>query len=60
MTLWLLGESARESSSVSFGPLPGGNQWTHVAACLTATAAFSDQDPVLRPREDATARASTP
>ena len=36
MTLWLLGESARESSSVSFGPLLGANQWTHVAACLTA------------------------
>ncbi|MGA2803758.1 MAG: CHAP domain-containing protein [Acidimicrobiales bacterium] len=37
MTLWLLGESARESSSVSLGPLPGKNQWTHVATCVTAT-----------------------
>jgi len=37
MTLWLLGESPPESSSVSFGPLPGKNQWTHVVTCVTAT-----------------------
>jgi hypothetical protein len=37
MTLWLLGESRRESSSVNFGPLPGRNQWTHVTTCVTAT-----------------------
>ncbi len=41
MTLWLLGESRRESSSVSFGPLPGSNQWSHVATCLTATGPHS-------------------
>ncbi len=41
MTLWLLGESPRESSSVSFGPLPNASQWTHVSTCVTATRSHS-------------------
>ncbi|MGD0874812.1 MAG: CHAP domain-containing protein [Acidimicrobiales bacterium] len=37
MTIWLYGDSTSQSSSVSFGPLPGRNQWTHVSTCITAT-----------------------
>jgi hypothetical protein len=33
----LYGDSTSQSSSVSFGPLPGRNQWTHVSTCITAT-----------------------
>jgi hypothetical protein len=42
MTIWLYGESPSESSSVSFGPLPSRNRWTHVSACVTATRPHSD------------------
>ena len=42
MTLRLLGESPNESSSVSFGPLPDKNQWTHVSTCVTATGPHSE------------------
>ena len=42
MTLWLLGETASQSSSVGFGPLPGTNQWTPVTTCVTATGPHSD------------------
>jgi hypothetical protein len=37
MTLWLLGESSNQSSTIGFGPLPGKNRWTHISACVTAT-----------------------
>ena len=42
MTLRLLGRSRDRSSSVSFGPLPGRSQWTHVSTCVTATRPHSD------------------
>jgi hypothetical protein len=42
MTIWLLGTSATQSSSVGFGPLPGDSQWTPVAACVTATRPHAD------------------
>jgi hypothetical protein len=42
MTIWLYGESPNQSSSVGFGPLPGGSQWGHVSACVTATHPHSD------------------
>jgi len=42
MTIWLYGQSPSQSSSVSFGPLAGGNQWTHVSTCLTAARPHSD------------------
>ena len=42
MTIWLLGTTARESSQVKFGPLPGGNRWTSRSTCVTATRAHSD------------------
>ena len=41
MTVWLFGESRRQSSSMIFGPLPGENQWTHVTTCVTATGPHS-------------------
>ena len=42
MTIWLLGETRRQSASVSFGPLPGKSQWTAVKTCVTATRSHSD------------------
>jgi hypothetical protein len=42
MTLGLLGRSRNQSSSVSFGPLPGKSRWTHVSTCVTATRPHSD------------------
>jgi surface antigen len=36
MALWLLGGGAAESAAVGFGPLPGGDAWTAVTACITA------------------------
>jgi len=42
MTIWLLGKSASQWSSVPFGPLPGNSQWTHKSTCLTATSPHSD------------------
>ncbi len=42
MTIWLYGQSPSQSSSVSFGPLADGNQWTHVSTCLTAARPHSD------------------
>lgn len=41
LTLTLLGGSRPEASSVSFGPLPAGGQWTPVSTCLTAGSAHS-------------------
>ncbi len=37
MTVWLLGGTARQWSTVNFGPLPADSQWTHVSTCVTAT-----------------------
>jgi len=42
MTIWLYGETPSQSSSVSFGPLPARNQWTHVSTCVTASRPHSD------------------
>ena len=42
MTIWLLGETAGQSSSVAFGSLPGSNRWTQVSTCVTATGSHSD------------------
>ena len=42
LTIWLLGRSANQSSTVDFGPLPGHSRWTHVSACVTATSPHSD------------------
>jgi cell wall-associated NlpC family hydrolase len=40
--LWLLGDSANESSQDDFSNLPGGNNWTPVSTCVTATASHND------------------
>ena len=42
MTIWLLGRSATQSSTVRYGPLPGGNRWTRRSTCVTARRAHSD------------------
>ena len=42
LTLWLLGDSADQSSTVSFGPLPGKNRWTNISTCVTATGPHAD------------------
>lgn len=36
LALWLLGGSREDSAGASFGPLPGGSNWTPVAVCVTA------------------------
>jgi hypothetical protein len=41
MSVLLAGLSGTQSSTVAFGPLPGGNRWTHIVACVTATRAHS-------------------
>ena len=37
MTLWLLGDSAKQSSMARFGPLRANNKWSPVSSCVTAT-----------------------
>ena len=40
--LWLLGDSATESSEARFGPLRGANGWSPVSSCVTATRPHSE------------------
>ncbi len=39
--LWFLGGTGRRGSSQAFSNLPGGNSWTPVQTCTTATAAHT-------------------
>jgi surface antigen len=41
MVLWLLGDGPAESAAIGFGPLSGGDSWTSVTACITATVAHA-------------------
>ncbi|HSW81645.1 MAG TPA: cutinase family protein, partial [Candidatus Saccharimonas sp.] len=42
LALYLMGgDGATEQSAVQFGPLPGGNAWTAIKTCVTATTAHN-------------------
>ncbi len=39
LAIWLLGGNGAENSTYSFSSLPGGNNWTEIKTCVTATIA---------------------
>jgi hypothetical protein len=41
MMLWLLGGAGSQSAKARFGPLRGGDKWSPVSACVTATTSHS-------------------
>ncbi len=42
LALWLLGDTTNDQSIATFGDLPGGNSWTPVSTCVTASGAHND------------------
>jgi hypothetical protein len=42
LALWLIGDGENENSVYSFSALPGGNDWTPVSTCVTATTSHTE------------------